>query len=79
MLSGRRASNAVAFEVLDDFVAAFNCHCSVAATATTCKPASRSSASAASFAESFERLGVVKMRFDPDNVLRCNQNIPPAA
>jgi hypothetical protein len=30
-------------------------------------------------AESFERLEVVKMRFDPDNVLTCNQNIPPAA
>jgi hypothetical protein len=30
-------------------------------------------------AESFERLEVVKMRFDPDNALTCNQNIPPAA
>src|SRR6478735_8098137 len=28
MLKGRCACNAVAFEVADEFVAAFNCHCS---------------------------------------------------
>jgi FAD/FMN-containing dehydrogenase len=27
--------------------------------------------------ESFERLRALKTRFDPDNVLRRNQNIPP--
>ena len=28
--------------------------------------------------ESFERLQALKKRYDPDNVLRRNQNIPPA-
>ena len=28
-------------------------------------------------AESFERLQALKRRYDPDNVLRRNQNIPP--
>ncbi len=28
--------------------------------------------------EAFERLQALKARFDPDNVLRRNQNIPPA-
>ena len=28
--------------------------------------------------ESFERLRALKSRFDPDNLLRRNQNIPPA-
>ena len=32
---------------------------------------------AALAAESFERLQALKRRFDPDNVLRRNQNIPP--
>ena len=29
--------------------------------------------------ESFERLQAVKKRFDPDNILNRNQNIPPTA
>jgi FAD/FMN-containing dehydrogenase len=28
-------------------------------------------------AEAFERLQALKLRYDPDNVLRRNQNIPP--
>ena len=48
-----------------------------AATSTTCRPTSRSSACAPAFGEGFDRLRALKGRLDPDNVLRRNQNIPP--
>ena len=50
-----------------------------AATSTTCRRTSRSSASAPRSATSaFARLQELKTRYDPDNVLRRNQNVPPA-
>ena len=50
---------------------------SARATSTTCRPTSRSSVRAAFDAEKFERLQALKRRYDPANVLRRNQNIPP--
>ena len=39
----------------------------------------RLSGSYAAFGEeTFERLQALKLRYDPDNILRRNQNIPPA-
>jgi FAD/FMN-containing dehydrogenase len=32
----------------------------------------------AGFGESFDRLQELKRRYDPDNILRRNQNIPPS-
>ena len=49
-----------------------------AATSTTCRRTSRSSACARrSATQHFERLQALKRRYDPDNVLRRNQNVPP--
>jgi hypothetical protein len=33
----------------------------------------------AAYADKYERLSLIKRRFDPDNFFRVNQNIPPAA
>ena len=34
---------------------------------------------AAAYRGSYERLGEIKARWDPDNVFRTNKNIPPSA
>jgi Berberine and berberine like len=33
----------------------------------------------AAYGDKYERLSVLKRKFDPDNFFRVNQNIPPAA
>ena len=33
----------------------------------------------AAYGEKYQRLSMLKRKFDPDNFFRVNQNIPPAA